>query len=284
MHVILGATGHVGSAVAAALLERNQPVTVVTRDARRAEPLTRRGAVAAVADLHDTAALRAVLQRASSAFVLMPPAAPSTDTVAEERRTVSSLVRALRGVPLRKVVVQSTYGAQPGERLGDLSVLHELEQGVLALGIRTSIVRAAYYMTNWDSALTGAREEGVVHSFFPPDFVLPMVAPADLGPVAARLLTDSAATGVCYVEGPAPYSPADVASAFARVLKRDVRALETPRAQWHATFQALGFSEVAADSYARMTAVTLAGAERPPAPERGRTTLLQHIQSLARAP
>jgi uncharacterized protein YbjT (DUF2867 family) len=40
MHVILGATGHVGSAVAMALLDHREPVTVVTRDERRAEPFT----------------------------------------------------------------------------------------------------------------------------------------------------------------------------------------------------------------------------------------------------
>ena len=88
MHVVLGATGHVGSAVVSALLDRGEPVTLVTRDAKRAEPFTRRGAVAAVADIHDTPALRAVLQRGHSAFLLMPPADPATDTVVEERRTV----------------------------------------------------------------------------------------------------------------------------------------------------------------------------------------------------
>jgi uncharacterized protein YbjT (DUF2867 family) len=85
MHVILGATGHVGLAVAMALLDRHEPVTTVTRDERRAEPFTRQGATPAVADVHDTDALRAVLPRGRSAFLLMPPADPSTDTVAGRR-------------------------------------------------------------------------------------------------------------------------------------------------------------------------------------------------------
>jgi uncharacterized protein YbjT (DUF2867 family) len=281
MHVILGATGHVGSAVAMALLDQREAVTVVTRDERRAEPYTRRGAMAAVADVHDTEALRAVLARGRSAFLLMPPADPSTDTVAEERRTVSSIARALEGASLQKVVVQSTHGAQPGEGIGDLGVLYEFEQAVLAVGLRTSIVRAAYYMSNWDSALGTARDEGVVHTFFPPDFSLPMVPPADVGRVAARLLADEFEhTGVRYVEGPTEYSAADVAGAFARALGRDVRAVETPRAQWMATFQSLGFSPAAAGSYARMTALTLQGAERPAAPERGATTLTEYIGTL----
>jgi uncharacterized protein YbjT (DUF2867 family) len=264
-----------------ALLDQGEAVTVVTRDARRAEPFTRRGAIAAVADVHDADALRAVLQRGRSAFLLMPSADPSTDTVAEERRTVASIVRAVQGTDLRKAVLQSTYGAQPGEGLGDLSVLYEFEQAVAALGVRTSIVRAAYYMSNWDSALATARGEGVVHTFFPPDFTLPMVAPADLGRVAARLLTkDIDHTGVHYVEGPAPYSAANVAHAFARALGRDVRTVETPRSEWVAAFQVLGFSPVAAASYARMTALTLDGAERPDTPERGHTSLTDYVNAL----
>jgi uncharacterized protein YbjT (DUF2867 family) len=282
MHVILGATGHVGSAVAMALLDRGEPVTVVTRDARRAAPFTRRGAVATIADIHDADALRAALQRGRSAFLLMPPADPSKDTVAEERRAVASIVRAVEGTNLEKVVVQSTYGAQPGEGLGDLGVLYEFERAVAALRVRMSVVRAAYYMSNWDSAVATARDEGVVHTFFPPDFVLPMVAPADLGRVAARLLTEIDHTGVRYVEGPRTYSAADVAKTLAQALGRDVRAVETPRSEWMAAFKALGFSPVAAASYVRMTAVTLDSVERPESPERGQTTLAEYVAALVR--
>jgi uncharacterized protein YbjT (DUF2867 family) len=284
MHIVLGATGHVGSAVATTLLDKGEPVTVVTRDARRAERFTRRGAVAAVADVYDTGALRAVLRRGRTAFLLMPPADPSTDTVAEDRRTVAAIVRAVEGADLQKVVVQSTEGAQPGEGLGDLSVLYEFEQAVAALDVPASVVRAAYYMSNWDSALAGARDEGVVQTFFPPDFALPMVAPADVGHAAARLLVEEVDhAGVRYVDGPEPYSAADVARAFAAALGRDVRAVEIPRSEWIATFQSFGFSPAAAASYARMTALTLDGAERPETPERGPTTLLEYVTGLVRA-
>jgi uncharacterized protein YbjT (DUF2867 family) len=281
MHIILGATGHVGSAVAMALLDRHQPVTVVTRDLAKAERFTRRGAAAAIADIQDSDALHAVLQRGQFAFLLMPPAAPSTDTVSEEKRTMGSIVRALRGTHLQKVVVQSTYGAQPGDGLGDLGVLYEFEQAVAAVGMRTSVVRAAYYMSNWDASLSDARDRGVVDTFFPPDFVLPMVAPADLGAAAARLLTEEIEhTGIRYVEGPMPYSPEDVAGAFAQVLGREVRAVQTPRSAWIAKYASLGFSPAAAESYARMTAVTLEHVERPEAPERGRTSLADYINRL----
>jgi uncharacterized protein YbjT (DUF2867 family) len=287
MPIVLGATGHVGSAVAGALLDLGEAVTVVTRDPRRAEPLARRGASVAVADIRDVDALRAVLRRGRRAFLLMPSADPTGDPVAEERRSVEAIAAAVAGAGagLEKVVVQSTYGAQPGEGMGDLGVLHRLEEAVDALGVPASVVRAAYYMSNWDPSLETARGEGVVHTFFPPDFPVPMVAPADVGRAAARLLTDEVGhAGVRYVEGPAVYSSADVARAFASVLGRDVRALETPRARWVDTFLALGFSSTAAASYARMTGIVLDGAyERPTAPARGLTTLGAYVAALVRS-
>ena len=62
MHIILGATGHVGSALAQALLERSEPVTVVTRDAHKAEALRTKGAHVAQVDVFDTHALHQVFR------------------------------------------------------------------------------------------------------------------------------------------------------------------------------------------------------------------------------
>ncbi|TGR60102.1 NmrA family transcriptional regulator, partial [bacterium M00.F.Ca.ET.194.01.1.1] len=91
------------------------------------------------------------------AFLLNPPADPATDTDAEEQKTVAAIVTALAGSGLEKVVAESTYGAQPGEGIGDLSVLYGFEQKLKAQTIPASIIRAAYYMSNWDQALETAR-------------------------------------------------------------------------------------------------------------------------------
>jgi uncharacterized protein YbjT (DUF2867 family) len=284
MHVVLGATGHVGSAVVDGLLRRGEPLTVVTRDARRAAPFAALGVKVAVLDVDDLHGLGGVFRRARSAFVLMPPAEPTTDTVAVERRWVQNIVRALEGSKLERVVVQSTYGAQPGEGIGDLGVLYELESGVLRLGLRTSILRAAYYLSNWDGALSTAREAGEVHSFLPAALALPMVAPADVGRVAARLMTEEAEhVGIRYVEGPSAYSPTDVAGAFAAALGREVHVVEAPRERWEETFRSLGFSPAAAASYARMTEITVdTGGERPAVFERGQVTLDAYVADLVR--
>ena len=130
MHIILGGTGHIGSATAMALLRNGEPVTVVTRERAHAEALERAGATIAVADVHDVEATRAILRTGRRALLINPPADVRGDSDIEERRTASAIVEAVKGSGLEKVVAVSTYGAQPGERLGDLNVLFEFEVGL----------------------------------------------------------------------------------------------------------------------------------------------------------
>ena len=283
MYVILGATGHVGSAAADDLIRAGKSVTVVTRDEEKAASWQSRGAEAAVLDVTDVGALRSAFKRGRRAFLLNPPAPPSTDTDVEEHRTFTSIVQALDGSGLEKVVVESTYGAQPGDRIGDLSVLFDFEQALARQPVPVTVLRAAYYMSNWDASLDAARQ-GVLPTMYPADLMIPMVAPSDLGAAAARLLQeDVEQTGIHYVEGPARYSSNDVAAAFAKALDRHVAVAVTPRDQWEAAYRKLGFSDAAAFAFARMMAASVDGSfEMPTEPERGRISLDAYIAALVR--
>ena len=283
MYVIMGATGHVGSATTRALLAPGHAVIVMTRDASHATEWRAKGAQIVEADAEDVESLRAAFRLGRRAFILNPPAAPSTDTDTVERRTVANILAALDGSGLEKIVVQSPAGAQPGERIGDLSVLWELEEGVRNQSIPAAINRGAYYMSNWDNLLEAVRETGKLPTLVPADLAFPMVAPRDLGEVAAaRLLSSNDDVGVRHVQGPRLYSPNDVAQAFSQVLGRPVEVQVIPRDQWESNFQSLGFSPAAAQSYARMSAVSLdSGFDvGDDAALHGTTTLQAYIQAL----
>jgi uncharacterized protein YbjT (DUF2867 family) len=279
MHIILGGTGHVGSAVARALLDAGEPVTIVSHDPAKGEEWKQRGAKVAIADIHDVDTLRVVFRSGRRAFLLNPPAAPHTDTDAEEKATVAAILSALEGSGLEKLVAESTYGAQPGERCGDLNTLWALERGLAEQPIPYAINRGAYYFSNWAANLDEVRDEGVLRTMFDADFELPMVAPEDLGAHAAALMTDDR-TGIFFVEGPRLYTPQDVANAFAAALDRTVRVETVPRNQWTPAFKAIGFSSPAAESYARMTAATVDDLEVPDDPVRGAVRLEDYIATL----
>lgn len=268
-----------GSAVAEQLLQNDEPVTIVSRDAEKAGTLKRKGAEVSVIDIRNTTALHNLFLKGHSLFLLNPPAPPATDTVAEEKKTLYSILEALKDSAIKKVVAQSTYGARPGEGQGDLNVLYEMEKSLQKMDLSVSIIRAAYYMSNWDGYLESVKESGQLHSFFPKDLAIPMVAPKDLGTFAARLMTEPLGESQLYhVEGPQTYSASDVASAFAAALNKSVDVVELPESAWKETFKSVGFSESAADSYAAMTRITLEGDyEKPTEPVRGSTTIQKYI-------
>jgi uncharacterized protein YbjT (DUF2867 family) len=235
-----------------------------------------------VVDVNDVAQLRRVFSQGTRLFLLNPPAQPHTDTDKLERRSVASILEALDGLSPERVVAQSTYGAQPGHAIGDLSVLFGLEQGLKDKPYPVHIVRAAYYFSNWDMAVEEARMGNTITSFYPEDFALPMVAPADLGAAAAAVIaTDEYEPGIHHVEGPARYSPRDVADAIGRSINRRVDVLVVPERDWVQAYRQAGFSEAAAHSYARMTAATRHQRyELPSNPCRGRTSLLDYFSGL----
>jgi uncharacterized protein YbjT (DUF2867 family) len=258
MYVVMGATGHVGAAVADTLLAGGEDVTIVTRRPERAGRWRDKGASVATADVEDVASLKAAFRRGRRAFLLNPPADIAGDTDATERRTIANILTALEDSGLEKVVAASTFGARPGQGIGDLTTLWDLEEGLRRQPIPAAINRGAYYMSNWTSMLETVAETGTLPSMFLADMRIPMVAPADLGEAAAaRLLTPLDDVGVRYVEGPQRYTPQDVAQAMSRTLGRDVVLEVVPRDQWEAAYKGWGFSAEAARAYAKMTAVTL---------------------------
>lgn len=282
MHIILGGTGHVGTATTEALLSRGEPVIVVSRNAEKAESLRRKGAEVAFADINDTQGLQAIFRRGRRLFALNPPASPDGDTDAREKATIASILAAIEGSNLEKIVGHSTYGAQKGERIGDLGTLYELEEGLKCQAIPTSILRAAYYMTNWDMGCETAKNNGVLTTFFPADFRIAMVAPQDLGEAAADLMMEPPESRrLVHVEGPERYTPADVVAAFSSALGRSVQVATIPRDKWEETYRSFGFSDVAAKSYAGMTALAL---DEPMPPigdvRQGKVTLRQYARQL----
>lgn len=275
MIVVMGATGHVGGAVAEALLARGEAVTVLTRHPDDAGAWRDRGADVVAADAADAASLRAAFRRGRRAFLLNPPADPAGDTDATELRTIAAILAALDGSGLEKVVAASTYGARPGQNIGDLTTLWQLEEGLRNQPIPAAINRGAYYMSNWVALAPVVKETGSLPSKIPADMPAPTVAPHDLGEAAAaRLLSPVDDTGVRYVEGPERYTPRQVADAFARAMGREVRLDVVPRERWAETWKAQGFSDAAVAAYARMTAVSIdEHFAIDTTPERGRTTL-----------
>ena len=283
-YVVLGGTGHIGSPTAEALLRAGRRVRVVTRSTVKAEAWAARGAERAVADVEDTAALTRVLLSPGPVrvFALNPPGSIRADPDTDEERTATAIVEALEAARVERVVALSTYGARPGSRIGDLGTLHRFESLLHDLDCPVAVVRAGYLYSNWDGAVEPARARGQVPVMLDPDRPLPMVAPADVGGEAARLLLlDRPDRQIHHVEGPRRYTPQNVAQAFAEALGSPVDTVRTPPEAWRSTFLASEFSAAAADSFTGLTALASRETwELDATPTQGSTTLQAYISTL----
>ena len=95
MYVVTGATGNTGNVIAEKLLASGGKVRAVGRDAKRLEPLTRKGAEAFVADLTDAGALSKAFSGAKAVYAMIPPDMSSQDYRAYQERVSDALATAI---------------------------------------------------------------------------------------------------------------------------------------------------------------------------------------------
>ncbi len=252
-YAILGITGHVGGVAARQLLAAGAGVRAVMRSNDKAQSWRDRGVQVAIANLHDRAALQAAFEGVAGVFVMTPTWFEAEDMFAENAKAIDSVGYALRAGPAQKVVLLSSIGAHRDHGTGAIKKLHDMEVALSDLPAVTS-VRAGWFMENFAGLVGTVRETGVLPSMLAPlDRAIPMIATADIGVTVADLLrSDWTGQRVIDLEGPARYSPNDVAAAFAAVLKRDVHAQLLPPSQWRAAYRSWGLTPRSAEAMAEM--------------------------------
>ncbi|ALL71650.1 putative nucleoside-diphosphate-sugar epimerase (plasmid) [Paraburkholderia caribensis MBA4] len=241
MFAITGITGKVGGAVARRLLAAGQPVRAVVRDITRAGPWAERGCELATARMEDASSLTAAFEGAKGVFVLPPSEFDPEPGFPEARAVIDAVSAAIVKARPEKVVCLSTIGAQAQES-NLLTQRTLMEQALREMPMPVTFLRPGWFMENaaWD--VSSARDDGVIASYLQPlDKPVPMVATADVGRVAAELLQQTwSGVRIVELEGPRRVSPNDLASTFARVLDRPVRAEVVDRQTWEALFRSQG--------------------------------------------
>lgn len=159
MIVVMGASGHVGSAVTRALLAQDQPILALIHHADKAAPLEQAGAEVVVVDVDDIDGLRAAFRRGRRAFLLNPPAPVDGDTDARELETGRAIAGALENSGLEKLVLASTSGARPGSGIGDLTTLHAQRYPGGNQPRRLSVVRGERRLEDYVAKLVNSADQ-----------------------------------------------------------------------------------------------------------------------------
>lgn len=260
MHIVLGASGQVGSAVVANLVGQQQPVKGVIRDEQKAGDLQKTGAAVAIADAHDLDALRKAFQDGKTLMALTPESGQEKNVIGETKAILDNYRNAVAASPIRKVVGLSSIGAQHETGTGNLEMSYWLEHAFIGLPVQTVFVRPAYYFSNWLMYLDTVKKEGILPTLYPPEFSIPMISPLDVAEFLTEfMLDDQQNSSVIEIEGPRSYSAIDVADAFSEALGKPVKAVQIERDQWEPTFRQAGFSEDGIRNFIEMTDAVISG-------------------------
>lgn len=252
MILLLGATGRVGGAAAAALHQSGQPFRVLVRDASKVS-LSVPSIDIVEGDLADAEKVKAALAGIDRALLVMS----NHPQQAQFERGFATLA-AEAGVG--HVVKISSMEASPHTSAVLPKNHFETEQHIADLGIDWTFLRPNYYMQNMLMYANSIKQTNT--------FALPlgrattaMVDAQDVGEVAAAVLTQGGHEGKIYfLTGPHLMDFYEVASRMGAVLGRDLSYLEqTPEAfraileqvipsKWQVNAVSELFAEIAAGS------------------------------------
>ena len=189
MIAVMGAAGNVGSKVADLLLGQGQPVRVLEHR-RKLDRLGERGAEVVTGDLTDAGDLGVLLKDVEAALVMLPDVVTDPEFTATRSTMSRTIVDALGGSGVRRVVALSTVAAGRDDAVGPAAGLRELEQRLAGLAdTGVLVLRSPFYMENLLAGLPLIQSQGINGSALDGELELPMIATRDVaGEAAAGLL------------------------------------------------------------------------------------------------
>jgi hypothetical protein len=136
---------------------------------------------------------------------------------------------AVKRLGVRRVLVQSSMGAQTGPGTGPVGCLLAIEDGFRGAAAEVVALRAGFFMENLLRDLPSIARDGAIYSPNPTGKAMPLVAAADVAARAAAWLLDPSWKGhrIVGVHGPVDLSYGRVAQILSQVLGRPVRHVET---------------------------------------------------------
>jgi uncharacterized protein YbjT (DUF2867 family) len=244
MIVVTGATGRTGSRVAEVLLQKNEAIRVIGRDAGKLARFVQRGAAAFVGDVGDAEAMTRAFEGASSVYLVLPEDASQQDLRAHQERVSDSFSAAVAEARVPFVVDVSSIGAQHAHGTGPIVGLHNHEQKLNRVdGLNVLHLRAAYFMENLFLNVVPIRQMGIMPGLVRADAVMPWIATQDIGSYAAARLSarDFSGHSIQELQGSRDLSMQEVASIVGRAIGKPALAyVQTPSAAMEAAFLQMG--------------------------------------------
>lgn len=233
MYVVGGVTGHTGSLVALALLERGEHVRAIVRNREQIYQWKDQGAEVVVADFNDPQSLSFVLEGAKGAYLLTPQSVYDLDPLEKWSRQNESIVSAIKNARLKNTVFLSSMGAHLAKHTGLAQALYDAEQKFENALIPVTLLRSAYFYENWIPTLDTINEKSALPTFLQPNSAIPMVSVKDVAAVAVDLLLNPVESHrVVELAGPKDYSAQDIVNILEQILGKQMDLLPFSKGGW----------------------------------------------------
>lgn len=190
-YVITGGAGNISRPLSEKLLAAGQQVTVIGRNAEHLEPLTKKGAVAAIGSVEDAGFLKETFEGADAVYTMVPPKYDITSDWKGHIGQVGINYRdAIRESSIKYVVNLSSIGAHLPSGCGPVSGLYKVEAALNELrDVNVKHLRPSFFFVNLLSNIPLAKNNNIIGgNFGNGDFKIVLTDTNDIAEVAAEEL------------------------------------------------------------------------------------------------
>jgi uncharacterized protein YbjT (DUF2867 family) len=239
--LIVGATGTIGSALAAELSARQIQFKAMVRSPEKSDALRGLpGLELVVADLNDPDSLEPALRGVQKVFLLTNS---SEQAEAQQLALVAAAVKA--GV--RHIVKLSQFAADLHSPVRFLRYHAKVEEAIKTSGLAYTFLRPNLFMQGFLAFSYLIKQQG---QLFAPagDAKVSLVDVRDIAAVAAKALTQSGHEGKVYdLTGPEAITHTDIAQCLSEATGRQILYVDVPQEAMRPALIAAGFPEWQAD-------------------------------------
>ena len=218
--LVTGGTGNIGAEIVKRLSARNADFAVMTHTSGAASA----GVTERHGDFLDPASLQRAFAGVDTLFLLFP-------LIPEMPRMAANAVAAAKAAGVRHIVRSSGAGADAASPAAIAKVHGEIDALVRNSGIPFTLLLPTSFMQNLVNFYGAAIRDGALYA---PrgDGAMAVIDVRDIADVAVEVLTHPAAhAGQSYaLTGPEDLTDAQMVSAIAREIGRDVRYVDVPEA------------------------------------------------------
>lgn len=188
---IAGATGNIGSRVAAKISGAGAAAVLIGQNEERLKKLNIPNSIIAVADIGNTSEMITATKDADALFWLVPPLITVTDLKGWYEKVTAAGIAAVNENHIKKVVLVSSLGVNLDETSGNLAYAAEMEIAFDKLDADVLCLRPGYFMENLLTQVQPLQTHKHFSFIFKPDFSIPFISTDDIGDAAARYLLDT---------------------------------------------------------------------------------------------